>query len=328
MSDLSPTASPAPRIFHRVSPSRIWTLATNTFTQLLRMKTLYFLIVFVIALLIFGFIVPAPPTGQGLATFGGEQELRLLKSVALGAMSWFCAILAIAGTALLIPRDLEDRTLYTILCKPVPRYDYLLGKLGGVLLLLLISLVVMDAACCGALALKQNALINQEIAYWLRHEKIIGPDGAPTVSPERLAQIKAIYARYGLDMNFHAAVLGIFWQAAIMASIVLLISTFSSSSLFSILAGLAILIIGQGQELARGYLFKDVIGAAGPEVQRLFSVAIAMVLPDLRQFNVIDEVVAGTVIPTALLWRMSGIALLYLAFYNVLSWWIFSDKEL
>ena len=50
--------------------------------------------------------------------------------------------------------------------------------------------------------------------------------------------------------------------------------------------------------------------------------------PDLRQFNVIDEVVAGTTIPAWFLWRMTGIALLYLAFYQILSWFVFSDKEL
>ena len=44
-------------------------------------------------------------------------------------------ILGIVATALIIPRDLEDRTLYTILAKPVPRLDYLVGKLLGILAL-------------------------------------------------------------------------------------------------------------------------------------------------------------------------------------------------
>ena len=89
--------------------------------------------------------------------------MRLLKSVALGAMSWFTAILAIAGTAMLLPRDVEDRTLYTILCKPVPRFEYLLGKLGGVLLLLALSLLIMDIACSAVLYFKQTSLIGQEL---------------------------------------------------------------------------------------------------------------------------------------------------------------------
>lgn len=312
----APAAPPAARPYVRLSPLRLWALASNTFTQILRMKTLYFLIVFAILLVVFGFIMPPPPTSEsGLASFGGEQELRLLKSVSLGAMSWFTAILAIAGTAMLLPRDVEDRTLYTILCKPVPRFEYLMGKLGGVLLLLGLTLVLMDLACCAVLYLKQTSLTSQEISFFEKRGEL---------TPEVASQITSLYARYGLDWNFQAAVLGIFWQAAVLASLALLISTFATSSLFTIMAGLALLIIGQGQELARDYIFKDTSAAT----QRVIAVLLALLLPDLRQFNVIDEVVAGTTIPAWFLWRMAGIAVLYLIFYQLLAWFTFSNKEL
>ncbi|MFN0126798.1 MAG: ABC transporter permease [Verrucomicrobiales bacterium] len=312
------TAAGPARPYARVSPLRLWALATNTFTQILRMKTLYFLVVFAALLVVFGFIMPPPPTGQGLASFGGEQELRLLKSVSLGAMSWFTAILAIAGTAMLLPRDVEDRTLYTILCKPVQRFEYLLGKLGGVILLLALTLVVMDLVCCAVLYLKQSNLVAQEIA-------ILAKRGQAT--PDNIAQITQLYARYGLDWNFQAAVLGVFWQATVLAALALLISTFATSSLFTIMAGLALLIIGQGQELARDYIFKDVLETSA-HAQRLIAVVVALLIPDLRQFNVIDEVVAGTTIPAWFLWRMSAIAFMYLAFYQLLAWFSFADKEL
>jgi hypothetical protein len=197
----------------------------------------------------------------------------------------------------------------------VPRFEYLLGKLCGVLLLLLITLVLMDLVCCLALWLKQKALIAQEIAFWERKGEL---------GPEKLAEIGRLYGRFGLDWNFQAPVLGIFWQAAIMASLALLISTFASSTLFTILAGLGLLIIGQGQELAREYLFQELV----PPAQRLISVALALAVPDLRQFNVIDEVVAGQQVPGWFLWRMSGLAMFYLVFYNLLAWFTFSDKEL
>jgi ABC-type Na+ efflux pump permease subunit len=319
MNPSAPDRSPAPvsvRPFSRLSPLRLWALATNTFTQILRMKTLYFLIVFAVLLVVFGFIMPAPPTSEsGLASFGGEQELRLLKSVSLGAISWFTAILAIAGTAMLLPRDFEDRTLYTILCKPVPRYEYLLGKLGGVLLLIALCLLLMDLACSAVLYYKQISLTAREIQLM---------ENRGLLTPERATQVTELYRRYGLDWNFQAAVLGIFWQAAVLAALTLLISTFATSSLFTIMAGLALLIVGQGQELARDYIFKD----ASAGVQRVLAVLIALLIPDLRQFNVIDEVVAGTSIPAWFLWRMSGIALLYLVFYQIVAWFSFADKEL
>ena len=59
----------------------------------------------------------------------------MLKDVCLGAMSIFTSLLAILATANFLPKDLEDRTLYNLLSKPVPRFVYLLGKLLGIILL-------------------------------------------------------------------------------------------------------------------------------------------------------------------------------------------------
>ncbi|MGI8601710.1 MAG: ABC transporter permease [Verrucomicrobiales bacterium] len=301
--------------FKIFSPLRVWALAANTFTQLLRMRTLYFLIVFGAVLVVFGFILPAPPTGEGLSSFGGEQELRLLKSVSLGAISWFTVILAIAATAMLLPRDFEDRTLYTILSKPVPRFEYLLGKLAGVFLLLLLCLALMDLACCAAIWLKQRSVTAEEIAYW-KHLNLL--------TPEKFAEIQTVYTRHGLSWNFQAAVAGIFFQGTIMAAVCLLVSTFATSSLFTILIGLAIFVIGQGQELARDFA----LHGFGSGSQRAISIILALIFPDLRQFNIIDEVVAGNTVPLWLLGEMAGLALLYLVFYKTLAWFIFAGREL
>ena len=66
------------------------------------------------------------------------------KNICLGTMMVFSSMFGIVATALLIPGDIEDRTLYTILCKPVPRFDYLVGKLLGVMAVIFIAMVVMD----------------------------------------------------------------------------------------------------------------------------------------------------------------------------------------
>lgn len=303
--------------FRLFSLRRLHALAASTLTQLLRMRTLYFLLLFGGLLVVFGFILPTPQMGEGMASFGGEQELRLLKSVSLGAMSWFCILLAIAGTAVLLPRDFEDRTLYTILSKPVPRYEYLMGKLLGVLLLLCLCLALMDAACSGMLWLKQKMLMSQEIAYW-EHKH------GRALTAEEMRQVTGIYTRYGLDAAFQAAVAGIFFQAAIMASVTLFISTFATSSLFTILTGISIFVIGQGQELAREYIFKDMAAV----LQKSAAIVLALVFPDLRQFNIVDEVVSGTAVPAEILWKMAGLAGLYLLFYNVVAWLVFAEREL
>src|SRR3979411_325474 len=117
------------------SPARIFAISINTLIELPRQKVFYVLLIF--ALLLIG-------SSVFMARFSFQQEFQILKDVALGAMSIFTSLLAIVATARLIPQDIDDRTVYTILAKPVPRFEYVLGKLAGVLFLLAVSLIVMS----------------------------------------------------------------------------------------------------------------------------------------------------------------------------------------
>src|SRR5436189_6460760 len=103
---------------HRAfSLARVFAITTSTLTELVRLKVFYFLLIF--ALLLIG-------NSVFMARLSFQQEFQVLKDVSLGAMSIFTSLLAIVATAQLLPRDLEDRTIYTILAKPVPRYEYLI----------------------------------------------------------------------------------------------------------------------------------------------------------------------------------------------------------
>ena len=54
----------------------------------------------------------------------------------------------------------RNRTLYTILAKPVPRLDYLLGKLLGVLIIIAGGIIVMDIVFCIVLWIKQGMVLD------------------------------------------------------------------------------------------------------------------------------------------------------------------------
>src|SRR5258707_12725723 len=87
------------------SPTRIAAIAANTLTDLTRQKVFYVLLIF--ALVLIG-------SSVFLARFSFQQEFQILKDISLGTMSIFSSLLAIVATASLIPRDIEDRTVYTI----------------------------------------------------------------------------------------------------------------------------------------------------------------------------------------------------------------------
>src|SRR5947209_18329582 len=131
-----------PAQYRGFSPARIFAITANTLTELARQKVFYVLLIF--ALILIG-------SSVFMARFTFQQEFQILKDISLGAMSIFSSLLAIVATARLISQDVEDRTIYTILAKPVPRFEYILGKLGGVVLLLAISIAMMGVLFAGVL---------------------------------------------------------------------------------------------------------------------------------------------------------------------------------
>src|SRR5205807_2782786 len=141
------------RAQHRgFSATRIFAITTNTLTDLTRQRVFYVVLVF--ALILIG-------SSVFMARFSFQQEFQILKDISLGAMSIFSSLLAIIATARLIPQDIEDRTVYTILAKPVPRFEYLLGKLFGVLLLLAISIALMSALFVVVLYVRERTVLNE-----------------------------------------------------------------------------------------------------------------------------------------------------------------------
>lgn len=291
------------------SLGRVFAIAKNTFTQMVRMKVFYFVLIF--ALLIIGAIY----------VFGRislDHELRQIKDVSLGAMRLFAGIFAIVGTALLIPRDIEDRTLYTILSKPVPRFEYLLGKLLGMIFLIGVSLVIMTVFFFAVLYFRQSGLIAQQLA---EQELRLG-----TVPEEMRMAITAEIQSKGVNLHLVGAVLAVFFQGSVTAASALLVSTIASSTLFTVIVSTAVLFIGHIQQAAREFYFETTELSASAE--RLISQGVAILFPDYQIFNIFDGVIAGEPVTMGLIWKLAAIAVAYVSVYIVVSYLFFAKKEL
>ena len=293
--------------------SRIWVIAKHTFTQLVRMKVFYFLAVF--AVIAIGSNFFDLPQHEGPEAMG-VNVLRSIKSWSLGTMTLFSVVLSIVATALLLPKDVEDRTLYTILAKPVPRIDYLAGKLLGVLLLVFVSLALMDVLMTAVLQIRSSMVMAQQ----LETAQALGwpQDAIDSLRVETLAQ--------GPSWSLQGAVFAVFLRASIMASLALLISTFSTSTLFTTIISFLIYFIGHFQADARDVYLQA--GQAGEGVfARFASLAVSLVLPDFQSFNVIDAVIEGQAMPLLILGKLTLIGLYYALFFTLASWFIFAEKE-
>ena len=293
--------------FRAFSPARIWTLALATVTQLVRMRILAFLVVFCVVVVAAGFAFPV---------MNPEQQLKLLKDVSFGALQMFAIVIAIVSTALLLPRDLEDRTLYTILSKPVPRFEYLIGKLLGVLLLIGGGLIVMDAVLSAVVWLRQNMVLAEAI-HALEHE------GSAT--PENIAAQTAAVAKQGLTWGLHAGVFAIFLKASVVAALALLISCFASSTLFTIVITFCFTIVGHGQQMFRDYFFHGSLSAVG---ERIAGITLAILCPDLGVFDIVENIINGVPARMSDLLNMGGMAALYVVGYTVVAHLLFVEKEL
>ena len=281
-----------------------WAIGRNTFTELVRMKVFYFLLIF--ALLIIG-ISPF------LAKFSFQEQFQMLKDVSLGAMSVFTSLLAILATANFLPKDMDDRTIYTILAKPVPRFSYLLGKLMGILLLLALAIVLMTGLFLSVLWLKEQGVLAETRAQL---------SGAPA---DELALAIGEVARSTFNANLAPGIAIIFIKSALLASLTLFISTFATSGLFTIMMAMAVYFIGHLQATARAYW--QAVGDIH-WWSRIVAATVAMIFPDLQAFNFTDDVIAGAAIPLGLFSQTFALGVLYVAIYFFLAALVFSGREL
>jgi ABC-type transport system involved in multi-copper enzyme maturation permease subunit len=279
-------------------------IARNTFTELVRQKVFFFLLIF--ALLIIG-------NSAFMAKFSFQEQFQMLKDISLGAMSVFTSLIAILATANFLPKDMEDRTIYTLLAKPVPRYRYLLGKLLGIIALLACATLLMSALFLAILWLRESTVLSETRAQM---------GGG---SPEDLALAAKEVTDATFNINLLPGIIIIFVKSALLASLTLFISSFATSSIFTILMASALYFIGHLQSTAREYWL------SGVDVEwwsRLLAAAVALLFPDLQAFNLTDDIIAGTAVPLALFLNTAGLGILYVAVYFALAAFVFSGREL
>jgi hypothetical protein len=292
---------------------RVLVIATHAFTQLVRMKVFYLLAIFAMIAIASNFFDLSQIEGPESV---GANALRSIKSWSFGAMTLFSVVLSIVGTALLLPKDVEDRTLYTILAKPVPRFDYLAGKLLGVLLLVLMSLALMDVLMTVVLQVRISMVVAQQTEM----------ASAMGYTPDALASLRGETLANGPSWALHGAVFAVFLRASIMASIALLVSTFSSSTLFTTIVSFLMYFISHFQADAREfYLHAGQAGEGG--FARFALMGVSLVLPDFQLFNIIDAVIEGQALPILMLGKLALIGLYYALFFTLASWFIFAGKE-
>ena len=125
----------------------ILSIASTTVGEAIRRKVL--LIILLIGV-VFMFVAP------GLGVLSTRQETTILKSVMLGIIQLTAAVIAIVLTVYMIPNEVERRTIYTILSKPVQRWQFLVGKYLGAVAALGLMMLLMSVVLVGVFIVQQG----------------------------------------------------------------------------------------------------------------------------------------------------------------------------
>jgi ABC-type transport system involved in multi-copper enzyme maturation permease subunit len=131
----------------------IQAVAANTFREAVRDRVLYNLVFF--ALLMMGAAILV-----GQISIGIEQNV--IVSLGLSAISVIGIFIAVFLGVALVSREMDKRTLYALLAKPVKRWEFLLGKFVGLVMTLTVNTAAMGAGLYIALWTVKHPLLKND----------------------------------------------------------------------------------------------------------------------------------------------------------------------
>ncbi len=301
---------------------RILVISRITLTEAVRQKVLNVLFLFALVLVACSVFV------SGLATPGLDnaglfsEQIKFVKDFGCGAIGLFGFFITLWSTAQLIPQELANRTIYTVLAKPVRRADFLLGKFFGVVLLLALFVALMSLAFSAALYWQERLGIDNTEAQYAQTGDWHANPHAVEMHDHDIQQIKDQVR----DPQLIEAIVLIFAKLVMTSAIALLISTFATSSIFTIIMTFFIYLIGHMESTARIFWLSR--GAETSIFQSGLLGFISLLIPDMNSFTIVDEILAGNRVSWHATLNLLGYADVYVIVLLAVSVVIFDYREL
>lgn len=263
----------------------VGTIAVNVFRESVRDKVLYNLVAF--ALLLIG-------ASYLLGELTAGQDVKIIKDLGLSAITIFGLFIAIFIGIGLVSKEVERRSIFNLLSKPIRRQELIAGKYAGLVLTLAVNVAVMTAALylvLGYLSVTESEMLRKA---W----------EAPPMDP---AMLKAIFL--------------IFVELMLVTAIALFFSTFSSPVLAASFT-FGLIIVGQFDADLKN--FQSVVHA--PIVGDLTR-GLYFALPNMAAFDVKAQVVHALPVTAGYLAITTAYGLSYIAALLVASMVIFAWRD-
>lgn len=253
-----------------MSLARIRLVAWHVFKEGARDRVLFTMV---------GFSILLVAASLLLGQLSAGQDLKIIKDLGLTVIELSGVLMSVLIGVGLVAREIDRRSVYGLLARPLRRWEFILGKYAGLLLTLVVNVVVMTIAFYLLLGLMHVTAPAVVRASW----------EAPALDP---AILKAI-----------ALIIG---ELAVLTAVALFFSAFSSSALWSTLFSLGVFVAGVSSAQLR-----DFSAAVGSRAATVAGEMLVVVLPSFSAFDVKAQVVHGMPVPAAFMAMTMAYAVLY-----------------
>jgi ABC-type transport system involved in multi-copper enzyme maturation permease subunit len=260
-------------------------VAVNVFRESVRDRVPYNLVLFAVLLISSSYLL-------GQLTAG--QDIKIIKDLGLAATAMFGLFIAVFIGIGLVSKEVERRSIYAMLAKPVSRPQFVAGKYAGLVLTLAVNVAVMSAALYIVLA----------YMAWIEPPHLKAAWDAPATDPRLLT-----------------AIFLIFIELMLVTALALFFSTFSSPILSAALTA-GLYIAGHFNADLRNF-DKVVDSPAAVWVAR----GLYHALPDFSAFDVKLQIVHGLPVSAAYVLTTAAYGALYIGALLLASMFLFSRRD-
>jgi len=127
----------------------VWVIARTTTGEALRKKVLNVFLLVAVVMIVLSVV---------FAFFTPREEITIVRSMSFGAIVIFGVLISVIMSIGLIPNEVEKRTIYTLLAKPVRRWEFIVGKFLGAALTIFINVALMCVVFVMLVAIKTHQI--------------------------------------------------------------------------------------------------------------------------------------------------------------------------
>ncbi len=269
-----------------MSARRIGLVAWHVLKQNIRDRVLYSIAAFALLL-----VAAAVVIGQMTA----GQDLKIIKDLGLAAIELAGVLMSVLIGVSLVSQEIDRRSIFNVLSKPIARWEFLVGKYAGLVLTIVMNVAALTAVLYVMLGWMGATASEQVRRSW----------EAPAADPRLLVSILLITV-----------------ELALLTAIALFFSTFSSSALLSAILTVGIFIAGIESDGLRQFTHTVNASMIGGLVT-----ATGWLVPAFSMFDVKTEVVHGLPIAAGRVWFSLAYGLVYTAVTVGAAVLIFSRRE-